>query len=111
MSGIGSGHYRQRKGRGARARVDSKGALDASVCVCLDVSGGCGSRSVMGREGALGVCVVLDVEGLVRQLAERGMIVRLYEGVTCCAFKVEELEDWSDDTAAGVLCHTWDVKE
>ena len=50
----------------------------------------------------MGTCVVLEVGRLVGQLAEQGTVVSLYECVTWCTFKMQEFEDWTDDTASAL---------
>ena len=53
----------------------------------------------------MGAWAVLEVGRLVGQLAERGTVVSLYECVTWCTFKMQEFEEWTDDTASA-LYHT-----
>ena len=56
----------------------------------------------MGVERGVGACVVLEVGRHVGQLAERGTVVSLYECVAWCTFKMQEFEDWTDDTASAL---------
>ena len=88
------------------ATADCEVALGARVRLCLLVWCGCGRRCLIGGERALSACVMMEVEWLVQLVAVSGMFLSLREGLACCTFKLQDVQDGTN-YAACALENTW----